>query len=71
MVGSWVTTLPLSSCGIFFFPPLTEVFLHGVGLVHLFCVWWLPIHKGTPISDAMRSQFWWRNHDLLCWFVTS
>ena len=27
--------LPLSSCGILFLSPLTEVFLHGVGLVHL------------------------------------
>ena len=54
------------------FPPLTEVVLHGVGLVHLSCVWWLSIHKGTPISDAMRrSQFRWRTHDLLHWFVIS
>ena len=54
------------------FSPCTEVVLHKVGLVHLSCVWWLPIHKGTPISDVTRrSQFWWRTHDLLCWFVTS
>ena len=47
LVGHWVTTLPLSSCGILLFSPLTEVVLHGVGLVHLSCVWRLPIHKGT------------------------
>ena len=35
LVGHQVTTLPLSSCGVLFFPPLTEVVLHGVGLVHL------------------------------------
>ena len=35
LVGCWVTTLPLFSCGIHFFSPLTEVVLHGVGLVHL------------------------------------
>ena len=35
LVGHQVTTLPLSSCGILFFSPLTEVVLHGVGLVHL------------------------------------
>ena len=72
LVGHQVTTLPLLSCGILFFSPLTKVVLHGVGLVHLSHVLWLPIHKGTPISDAMRrSQFWWRTHDLLHWFVTS
>ena len=54
LVGHWVTTLPLSSCGILFLSPLTEVVLHGVGLVHLSHVWWLPIHKGMPISDT-----WW------------
>ena len=50
LVGCWVTTLPLFSCGISPSSPLTEVVLHGVGLVHLSCVWWLPIHKGMPIS---------------------
>ena len=35
LVGHWVTVLPLFSCGIHFLPPLTEVVLHGVGLVHL------------------------------------
>ena len=35
LVGHWVTALPLSSCGILFLSPLTEVVLHGVGLVHL------------------------------------
>ena len=35
LVGHLVTTLPLSSCGILFSSPLTEVVLHGVGLVHL------------------------------------
>ena len=72
LVGHWVTALPLSSCDILFLSPLTEVVLHGVGLVHLSHVWWLPIHKGMPISDAMRrSQFQWRTHDLPCWFITS
>ena len=53
------------------FSPLAQVVLHGVGLVHLSYVWQLPIHKGTPISDAMRrSWFWWRTHDLPCWFIT-
>ena len=37
LVGHWVTALPLFSCGIYFFSPLTEVVLHGVGLVHLSC----------------------------------
>ena len=65
LVGHWVTTLPLSSCGILFSSPLTEVVFHGMGLVHLSHVWLLPIHQVTPISDAMRrSQFWWRTHDL-------
>ena len=72
LVGHWVTALPISSCGILFFPPSTEVVLRGVGLVHLFCVWQLPIHKGMPISDATRrSQFWWRTCDCLHWFITS
>ena len=35
LVGHWVTTLPLFSCGILSFPPSTEVVLHGAGLVHL------------------------------------
>ena len=71
LVGHQVTALPLSSCGILFLSPLTEVVLHGVGLVDLSHVWWLPIHKRMPISDAtIRSQFWWRTHDLPCWFVT-
>ena len=72
LVGCWVTALPLFSCDVLFLSPLTEVVLHGVGLVYLSHAWWLPIHKGTPISDMMRrSQFWWRTHDLLCWLITS
>ena len=72
LVGHWVTTLPLSSCGILIFSPPTEVVLHGVGLVHLSCVWWLPIHKRMPISDVMRrSWFQWRTHDHPHWFITS
>ena len=71
LVGQWVTSLPLSSCGILFFSPPTEVVLHGMGMVHLSHVWELPIHKGMPISDTMRrSQFWWRTHDHPHWFVT-
>ena len=70
LVGHWVTTLPLFSCGIHFISPLTEVVLHGVGLVHLSCVWWLPMYKGTPTSDTMKSWFWWRMCDLPCWFIT-
>ena len=71
LVDHWVTALPLFSCGIHFVSPPTEVALCGVGLVHLSCVWWLPIHKGMPTSDATRrSQFWWRMHDLPCWFIT-
>ena len=35
LVGCWVTTLPLSSCGILFLSPLTEVVLHGLRLVHM------------------------------------
>ena len=63
-VGHWVTALPLSPCGILFLSPLTKVVLHGVGLVHLSHIWWLPIHKGMPISDVTRrSQFQWRTHD--------
>ena len=69
-VDHWVTTLPLFSCGVLFSSPPEEVVLHGVGLVHLSCVWWLPIHKGMSTSDAMRrSWFWWRTHDHPCWFV--
>ena len=71
LVGYWVTTLPLFSCGILFLSPLAEVVFHGVGLVHLSHVWWMPIHKGTPISDMMRrSWFQWRTCDLPCWFIT-
>ena len=72
LVGHWVTALPLFSCGVHFVSPPTEVVLHGVGLVHLFCAWQLPIHKGTPIFDTTRrSQFQWRTHDFPCWFITS
>ena len=72
LVGCWVTTLPLFSCGIHFISPPTKIVLHRVGLVHLSHVWQLPIYKGTPTSDAMRrSWFQWRTHDLPCWFVTS
>ena len=61
LVGHWVATLPMFSCGIISVSPPVEVGLHGVGLVHLFHAWWMPIHKGTPTSDAMRrSWFWWR-----------
>ena len=35
LVGCWVTPLLFSSCGVLFFSPLTEVVLHGLGLVHL------------------------------------
>ena len=38
LVGHQVTALLLSSCGVLFFSPLTQVVLHGVGLVHLSCV---------------------------------
>ena len=38
LVGCQVTALPLFSCDIHFIPPLTEVVLHGVGLVLLSCV---------------------------------
>ena len=38
LVGCRVTTLPSLSCGILFPSPPEEVVLHGVGLVHLFCV---------------------------------
>ena len=57
LVGHQVTTLPLSSCGILFFSPPTEVVLHGVGLVHLSHAYdSLPIHKGTPISDVSKKK---------------
>ena len=72
LVGHQVTTLPFFSCGILTSSPPMEVVLHGMGLVYLSCVLWLPIHKGTPTSDAMRrSQFQWRTCDCPCWFVTS
>ena len=35
LVGHQVASLPLSFCGVLFPSPLTEVFLHGQGLVHL------------------------------------
>ena len=71
LVGHQVTALPFFSCGILSSSPPIEVVLHGVGLVHLSHVWRLPIHKGMPTSDAMRSQFQWRTHDHPCWFITS
>ena len=72
LVGCWVTALPHSSYDILFLSPLTEVVLCGVGLVQLFCVWQLPIHKGMSISDATRrSRFQWRTSDFPCWFITS
>ena len=72
LVGRWVTTLPFCSCGIIISSPPKEVVLQGVGLVHLYHVWWSPIHKGTPTSDMMRrSRFQWRTHDHLCQFITS
>ena len=72
LVGHQVSALPFCSCGIITSSPPKEVVLWGVGLVHLYHVWRLPIHKGMPTSDAMRrSQFWWRTRDHLCWFVTS
>ena len=71
LVGHWVTAFPSFSCSVLFSSPPMEVVLHGVGLVHLSCVWWLPLHKGMPTSDVMRrSQFQWRTHDQLCLFVT-
>ena len=51
LVGHQVTALPFFSCGILSSSPPMEVVLHGVGLVHLSCVWWLPIHKGMATSD--------------------
>ena len=72
LVGCWVTTLPSFSCGVLLSSPPMEVVLHGVGLVHLSHVWWLPMHKGTPTSDATRgSWFWWRTCYHPCWFITS
>ena len=72
LVGCQVTALSLFSCGVLLLPPPAEVVLHGVGLVHLSHVQWLPIHKGMPISDVTRrSQFWWRTHHHPCWFITS
>ena len=72
LVGHQVTALPFFSCGILSSSPPIEVVLHGVGLVHLSHVLQLPIHKGTPTSDATRrSWFQWRTHDHPCWFVTS
>ena len=72
LVDHQVTALPCFSCGVLSSSPPGEVVLHGVGLVHLSHVWWLPIHKGMPTSDAMRrSQFQWRTRDHPCWFITS
>ena len=71
LLGHWVTTLPSFSCGILSSSPPMEVVLHGVGLLHLSCVWLLPIHKGMPTSDATRrSQFQWRSHGHPFWFIT-
>ena len=69
LLGHWVTALPSFSCGIHFISPPTEVVLHGVGLVHLFHAWQLPIHKGMPTPDTTRSWFQWRTCDFPCWFV--
>ena len=72
LVGPQVTTLPLFSCGIHFVSSPTEVVLCRVGLIHLSCVWQVPVHKGTPTSDVTRrGWFWCRMCDLLCWFITS
>ena len=73
LVGHWVTALPLFSCGVLFSSPLTQVVLHGVGLVHLSHTWQLPIHKGMPMSDAMRKG-WFLVEDswpslLVCHFI--
>ena len=71
LVGHWVTTLPFFLLWHPLFITSDRGSLVWVGLVHLSCVWQLPIHKGMPIFDMMRrSQFWWRTHDHLCWFVT-
>ena len=71
LVSHRVTALPFFSCGILFSSPLTEVVLHGLGLVHMSHVWQLPIHKGTPTSDVMRRrQFQWRTRDHPFWFIT-
>ena len=52
--------LLVGHCSMLSFLTPVQVVLHGVGLVHLYHVWWLPIHRGKPISDAMRrSWFWW------------
>ena len=72
LVGHRVSTLPFCYCGIITSSPPKGIVLQGVGLVHLYHVCWLPIHKGMPTSDATRrSRFWWSTHDCLCWFVTS
>ena len=65
LAGCWVTALPIFSCGVISVSPPVEVGLHGVGLVLLSHAWQMPIHKGMSTSDATRSQFWWRIHDLL------
>ena len=73
LVGCWLTTLPLFSCGIIFISPPMEIGLHGVGLVHLSHPWQMPIHKGMPTSDVTRRiWFQWRTHDfpcLVCHFI--
>ena len=66
LVGHWVTALQFSSCAILFSSPLTEVFLHGVGLVHLSCVWqaahtqgnanlWCNEKKSVSVEDLSPS----------------
>ena len=72
LVGHQVTALPLILlwCPLHFTSYRGSLAWGGTG-TPVPCLWWLPIHKGKPTSDAMRrSQFWWRTHDLPCWFIT-
>ena len=64
LVGHQVIALPFSSCGILFLLPLAEVVLHGLGLVHLSHVCWLPIHK----KKFVLVEYLWPSV-LVCHFV--
>ena len=74
LVGHWVTTLSLFSCGILLLPPPAEEVLHRVGLVHL-----SHVHDGCPYTREHQSLMQWEEvgfsgglvtfHMLVCHFI--
>ena len=52
----WVNARQLSTHGVILLSFPLGFGLTEVGLLYLSHAWWTPKHKGTPVSDAMRSQ---------------